>query len=200
MAKNLVESIQTNLGFPELHKIDPNTQEVKSSNSVEEAKNLGQAAIPAVLMGLYKYGNTESGSEEILRGNSSTNWLNVFFDDKKEEVIDKVSSYSGNSAEDAGQRMEEIAREAVRLIRENTPDGAKFSDVKSYVAQQRSSILLYVPAELQMSSVVGDNTLDDRTNKMEGPMSNSMHFIEKIFSGSTTEKYERTKEEDEKNE
>lgn len=200
MAKNLVESIQTNLGFPELHKIDPNTQAVKESRSVVESKNLGQAAIPAVLMGLYKYGNTEMGSEDILRGNSSTNWLNVFFGDKKDEAIEKVSSYAGNSSEEAAGKMEEIAKEAVRLIRENTPHGAKFSDVKSYVAQQRSNILLYLPAELQISELVGDNTLDDRTNKMEGPMSNSMHFIEKIFSGSTTEKYERTNDEDEKKE
>ena len=69
--------------------------------------------------------------------------------------------------------------------------------MKTYVTDQRNNILVYLPAELQMSTVVNDNTLDDRTNKMEGPMSNSMHFIEKIFSGSSTEKYDRINEEDE---
>ncbi|MEJ7769423.1 MAG: hypothetical protein WKF89_16510 [Chitinophagaceae bacterium] len=198
MTNNLVESIQKNLGFAELHKIDPNTQAVKESGSSQEKKDIGQAAIPAVLMGLYTYGNTEFGSEEIIRGNSSTNWLDTFFGDKKDDAISKVTAYSGTTKEEAGQKMEQIANEAVRLIRESTPDSAKFSDVKAYVAQQRANILVYLPAELQMSEIVNDNTLDDRTNKMEGPMSNSMHFIEKLFSGSTTEKYDRTKEDEEK--
>lgn len=191
MTTNLVENLQKNLGYPELHKIDPNTQQVKQAASSEEQKNLGQAAIPAVLMGLYKYGNTESGSEQILRGSNSADWLNEFFGDKKDEAIQKVASYSGDSNEYVGQKMEQIANEALRLIRENTPTGGSFNDVKSYVAQQRSNILVYLPAELQMSSVVNDTTLDDRTNKMEGPMSNSMHFFEKLFSGSTTEKNEK---------
>jgi len=90
--------------------------------------------------------------------------------------------------------MEDIADEAVRIIRENTPDSASFSDVKTYVANQRNSILMFLPAELQISTLINDNTLDDRTNKMEGPMSNAVHFIEKLFSGSTTEKNEQSKE------
>lgn len=91
--------------------------------------------------------------------------------------------------------MEQIANEAVRLIRENVPSTASFSDVKSFISQQRTNILVYLPAELQLGSLMDDNTLDDQTNKMEGPMSNNMHFFEKLFSGSTTEKNERTDQE-----
>jgi hypothetical protein len=197
MSINLVESIQKTLGFPELQKIDPNTQQVKESSSEGGGANLGQAAIPAVLMGLYKYGSTETGAEQLLRGNKTTTWLDEFFGDQKNEVVEKVSTYSNSPGDQARGRMEQIADEAVRQIRENVPSNASFMTMKTYVTDQRNNILVYLPAELQMSTVVNDNTLDDRTNKMEGPMSNSMHFIEKIFSGSSTEKYDRINEEDE---
>lgn len=190
MAISLVEKIQKNLGYSELQKIDPNTQDIKKSPSEENPHNLGQAAIPTVLLGLYKYGNTEQGSDDILRGNMSTNWLELFFGDNKEEAVSKVSGYSGINEGEVTQKMEEIATEAVRLIRENTPEKASFTDIKSFVSQQRNSILVYLPAELQISKVINDTTLDDRTNKMEGPVSNAVHFIERLFSGSTTEKNE----------
>ncbi len=189
MATNLLEEIQKNLGYPELIKIDPNTQQEKEDIS-KDTRNFGQAAIPAVLIGLYKFGNTKTGSEIILRGNKSTTWVDEFFGDKTDEALGKVSSYTGDSMDTARSKMEDIAEEAIRVIRKNTPDNSSFTDVKSYVAEQRTNILLYLPAEIQMSTVVEDDTLDDRTNKMEGPMSNSMHFFEKLFSGSTTEKNE----------
>jgi len=190
MATSLVETIQKNLGYPELHKIDPNTQAVKGEITNVDTKEFGQAAIPTVLVGLYQYGSTEQGSDDILRGNMSTSWLDVFFTDKKEEVITKVAGYAGNSTVDTSSSMEKIALEAVKIIREQTPDNASFTDVKSYVAQQRNSILTYLPGELNISNVVADSTLDDRTHKMEGPVSNAMHFFENLFSGSTTEKNE----------
>lgn len=190
MAANLVETIQKNLGYPELRKIDPNTQVVKDEKTSIDPQHLGQAAIPAVLLGLYKYGNTEQGSLNLLNENASTNWMDLFFTDKKGEVISKVASYSGVSNQNASNSMDQIASEAVKIIGQQTSDDATFANVKSYVSQQRSNILLYLPAELQLSTIIDDNTLDDRTNKMEGPMSNAVHFIENLFSGSTTEKNE----------
>ncbi|MEO6001295.1 MAG: hypothetical protein ABIN89_30870 [Chitinophagaceae bacterium] len=193
MTTTLAESIQKNLGYPELRKIDPNTQLVTQKNIETVPNQLGQAAIPTVLLGLYKYGNTEKGSEDILRGNISTSWLDLFFADSKEEAISKVAAYAGKPQEEVALKMEEIASESVKIIRENTPEKASFSDVKTYVANQRNSILVFLPAELQISTLVNDNTLDDRTNKMEGPISNAVHFVEKLFSGSTTEKNEDQK-------
>jgi len=35
---------------------------------------------------------------------------------------------------------------------------------------------------LQIGKLLNDSTLDDRTNKMEGPISGLMHAIEKKFS------------------
>lgn len=188
MADNIVEQIQKNLGFSPLHKIDPNTQEVKHKESVAEAKSLAQAAIPATLLGLYKYGNTEQGAEEILRGSRAADWLGIFYGDKRDETIHKVAAYAHVPEEEAAQQMDRIASEAVKIVKQHLIAGSGYAQVKDYIAQQRKSILVYLPAELQLGYLINDNTLDDRTNKMEGPMSNSLHFIERIFSGSTTEK------------
>lgn len=188
MADNIVEQIQKALGFSPLHKIDPNTQEVKHKESAPEAKSLAQAAIPATLLGFYKYGNTEQGAEEILHGSRAADWLGIFYGDKKEETIQKVATYAHVPTEEAAQQMDRIASEAVKIVKQHLIAGSGHAQVKDYIVHQRKSILVYLPAELQLGYLMNDNTLDDRTNKMEGPMSNSMHFIERIFSGSTTEK------------
>ena len=48
---------------------------------------------------------------------------------------------------------------------------------------QRHNILVYLPAALQLGDLLNDNAMDDRTNKMEGPVSNFMHNIENKLSG-----------------
>ncbi|MEO6916786.1 MAG: hypothetical protein ABI151_15095 [Chitinophagaceae bacterium] len=196
MAINLLESLQSNLGYAPITKIDPNTQKIKSDELPTAGRNLAQAAIPAVLLALYKYGNTEQGSNEILRGNTSTDWLTEFLAERKEDAIGRVSSYSGESKEVTDEAMKKIAAESVRLIRQEIPENSTFETVKTFVNEQRNNILPFLPAELQIGDLVNDTTIDDRTNKMEGPMSNGMHFFEKLFSGSTTEKNEKTIEED----
>ena len=195
MAENIVEQIQQNLGVSPLHKIDPNTQEVKHKDEAPERETPEQAAIPAVLLGLYRYGGTEQGANEILHGHRSADWLSIFYDEKKDETVQKVAAYAHTSVEEATQKMETIAAEAVRIVKQQLVAGSGIAQVKDYITQQRKNILVYLPAELQLGYLMNDNTLDDRTNKMEGPMSNSMHFIERLFSGSTTEKNEPSPEE-----
>jgi hypothetical protein len=53
---------------------------------------------------------------------------------------------------------------------------------------QRNNILPFLPAELQMGELLHDNTLDDRTNKMEGPVSSIMRAIGGGFSNEDAEK------------
>jgi hypothetical protein len=182
MTVNLIEAIENNLSLDKLQKVDPNTQEPK-----EQTHTLAQAAIPTVLLGLYKYANTDIGAEEIMRGSNSTNWFDAFFAGNKSQAIQKVASYSGDDDKNVETQREHIANEAVKIIREHAPSNASPSQAKSYITENRSEILKRLPAELQIGDLLNDDTLDDRTNKMEGPMSNHMHFFEKLFSGSTTE-------------
>ena len=53
---------------------------------------------------------------------------------------------------------------------------------------QRNNILPFLPAELQMGELLHDNTLDDRTNKMEGPVSSIIRAIGGGFSNGEAEK------------
>ena len=51
MVTNLVDAIRTNLGYPPLEKVDPNSQEIKGAKKMSSKLKLPQAAIPAVLAG-----------------------------------------------------------------------------------------------------------------------------------------------------
>jgi hypothetical protein len=42
---------------------------------------------------------------------------------------------------------------------------------------------VHLPAAMQLGYLLNDNAMDDRTNKMEGPVSSFMHTIENKLSG-----------------
>jgi hypothetical protein len=190
MAINLVDVIQQNLGMPALQKIDPNTQEVKRPENVSAADYLGQAAIPAVLLGLYKFSGNKEGNAAIVNGSLSNNLLERIFGDRREQVVQRVAEYTGNTYEYTAENMELIAGEAIQVINKNIPTQTSDDAVRTFLIDQRNNILLYVPAELQIGKALHDNTIDDRTNKMEGPMSSHMHWLEKFFPSTDRKKEE----------
>ncbi len=190
MAINLVDVIQQNLGMPALQKIDPNTQEVKRPENVSAADYLGQAAIPAVLLGLYKFSGNKEGNAAIVNGSLSNNLLERVFGDRREQVVQRVAEYTGNTYEYTAENMELIAGEAIQVINKNIPTQTSDDAVRTFLIDQRNNILLYVPAELQIGKALHDNTIDDRTNKMEGPMSSHMHWLEKFFPSTDRKKEE----------
>lgn len=192
MSINLIEKIQSNLFYPPLQKIDPNTQVVPADDTKPDEHPFSQAAIPAILTGLYKYVTTDTGAESILRGDISTNWVSWIFGDTENDVLQKIASYSGLPVETCLDRMSDIANEAVRLIRENIKRGATIMDVKNFMSAQRDTILLYLPEALHMGELLKDNTLDDNTNKMEGPVSSLMHKIGSAFSNPSSEEKRST--------
>src|SRR5687768_15512247 len=150
MAINLVEAIQQSLGWPPLQKIDPNTQEVKKPENVSSEDYLGQAAIPAVLLGLYKFSGNKEGNAAIVNGSLSGNLLERIFGNTKEDVVQRVSEYTGNTNEYTAENMELIAREAIRLINENISKQTSDEAVRTFLIDQRNNILVYLPAELQI--------------------------------------------------
>ncbi len=190
MAINLVEAIQQNLGLPALQKIDPNTQEVKRPENVSAEDYLGQAAIPAVLLGLYKFSGNKEGNAAIVNRSLTGNLLERILGKRKEEVVQKVAEYTGNSNEYTAENMERIAGEAIRVINDNIPNQTSDDAVRTFLIDQRNNILVCVPAELQIGNALHDNTIDDRTNKMEGPMSSHMHWLEKFFPSTDRKKEE----------
>lgn len=180
---NLPDTLQQHFGFAPLIKIDPNTQEVIKDSKNPDPDRLGQAAIPAVLTGLYKFSETDEGASEILRGGYSTNWVEKLFGDQYDAVVERVAAYSFTPVAETESAMNNIAVKAAELSREHV---ASKTDpvlaIKEFLASQRKSILHYLPAAMQLGQLIDDDTVDDRTNKMDGPISSLMQNIGSGFS------------------
>ncbi len=186
MSVNLIKTIQENLGFSPLKKIDPGTQQSVTDKDEEVISKFSQAAIPAVLTALYKYVQTDEGAAEILSIKSSDNWVAKIFDDNRKEAVETISAYAQQSNEDPVAKMNAIANEAVKVTKENLAADAGIKEVKDFFSGQVNDILLYLPAELKMGKLLHDNTLDDNTNKMEGPISSLIKNIGAAFSSPVT--------------
>jgi hypothetical protein len=180
MSANLIQTIKKNLGYAELKKIDPNTQQPIADGKEED--KLNQAAIPAVLIVIYKFTRTDEGAQQVMTSSLTNDWLNMMLGDDTADAIIKVSGYSGVSEVNAAERMELIAKQAVGVIREANPLSVK--DVKNIVAAERNNILLYLPPSLHMGDLLHDNTLDDNITKMQGPVSSIVNAIGNVFAGS----------------
>ncbi len=186
MSVNLIKTIQENLGYPPLNKIDPATEQPVTNKGKVIENKFSQAAIPAVLTGLYRYVQSDEGAADFLNIKNSNNWIAKIFDDNRKEAIQTISVYAHQSNEDPAAKMNAIANEAVKVTKENLAADAGIKEVKDFFSDQRNNILLYLPAELKMGELLHDNTLDDNTNKMEGPISSLMQSIGAAFSKPVT--------------
>lgn len=186
MSVNLLETIQQNLGYAELQKIDPNTQQETFDETKPAQHTFIQAAIPAVLTGLYRYAQTDAGAAEILRVANSDIWMTKIFETNKKAVLQAVSDYSKQPIADAELQMNAIANEAIKVAKENLADNADIKEVKTFFSDQKNNILLYLPPALNMGTLLHDETMDDNTNKMEGPVSSLIKNIGAAFTNPVT--------------
>ncbi len=186
MSVNLSETIQKNLGYPALHKADPNSEQVKDDDQ-HEANTLSQAAIPAVLAGLYRYVQTDEGAADFLRGDNSTGWADRIFNWDKNMAVRKISGYADQPGIVVDNTINDIANEAAKVVKATIPANAGIKEVKLFFNDQRNIILSYLPAALHVGDFLNDPGLDDKTNKMEGPISTLMHNIGAAFSKPVTE-------------
>lgn len=181
MTVNILEKIQQNLGYPKIQNIDPTTQRVLANEH-----KFSQAAIPAVLTGLYRYVQKDEGAAEVLQVISSTAWLNKFFEADKNAVVQTIADYSLQSFEETETQMNAIANEAVKVVRENLPANTGIKEVKAILLNQRNNILSHLLPALNMGKYLHDDTIDDVTNKMEGPVSTLIKNIGSAFSNPVT--------------
>jgi hypothetical protein len=189
MASNLLETVQKNLGFPALQKIDPNIQETKEKSLRSSQDKLAQAAIPAVLAALYKFTKTDEGCRAIISGDDHSDWLGTFFEGREKSAVDKVARYADVTDDEAERAMENIADESVNTIKDSIRPKLSAEAIRAFMENQRHHILVYLPAAMKMGDVLNDEALDDRTNKMEGPVSGFMHRVENLLSKSDESKY-----------
>jgi hypothetical protein len=182
MATSILETVRKNLGFPALQKIDPNIQEAKDIDAVPKVNRLAQAAVPAVLTAIFTMTRTEDGAHELVSGDRQSGWFPVILRGHENEAVAKVAQYAGTTEEEARTCLEEVADEAVVDLKQEVGENASYEKVRDYMNGQRHHILVYLPAALNMGHMLNDETLDDRTNKMEGPVSTFMHKLEDHLS------------------
>lgn len=182
---NLIEEMQKATGHWPVEKVDPNTQAPK--DEAEGNKDLlPQAAIPVALLGLYHFTQSETNADTLAGGNisSDTNWKNKLYGTHSDEVANSVASYAHTSTDRAEGALNYAVNTAIKVVNDGLGKSATGAGIASVFKDNRNDILKHLPAALQIGSIVNDTTLDDRTNKMEGPMSGIMHTFEKIFSDS----------------
>lgn len=180
---NLPELLQQHFNYPPLVKIDPNTQEVTDKDKAV-AGEFGQAAIPVILAGLYKFTRSDEGADIIIRGENSSNWVKIIFADQHQEMIKRVADYTDTAYNVTESKLNDIAIKSIGLIKEAVAPDNKIITVKELMGDQVNNILPYLPAVLQAGELLNDTSLDDKTNKMEGPLSSLMQAIGSGFSGS----------------
>ncbi|RYY71611.1 MAG: hypothetical protein EOO13_02520 [Chitinophagaceae bacterium] len=190
MADNIVTRVMEKFDIDSFIKINPNTQkeERQGAETGANSQQFEQALVTSVLAGLYKYGSTDEGSRHILAPANGPHLLDEFFVDHKAAVTNGLAAYGNIAPIQVNELMEKIAAVSVDAVKESVGTDAKPEAVRSYIAGQRHNILVYLPPDLHFGKLIGDDILDDRTNKMEGPVSSLMHFIENLFSQKDTDK------------
>lgn len=177
MAQELIKTIEQELHIAPLEKIDPNADQAPSAGL-----SMAQAAVPATLAGIFR-ASRSAESSRILLNNNKRMWLDLIFGDQREAIVENIAASCGQSQDECARMMESTAGIAMDWFRTEAAEPVTEDSFRDIVSRHRHEILVYLPASLQMGNFLDDSTIDDRTNKMEGPVSNLVHRIEDRFSG-----------------
>ena len=179
---SLLHDVQKNLGYAPLIKIDITTDAPLNTDDDTRVDKFGQAAIPAILIGIYEYSKTEIGAEELLKATAADDWMLKIFAEKRKQILEAILTYNQPTLPNPMQKLEAIADEAIMLINEAIGKDADSAKLISYLEAQKTEILLYLLPDLQMGVLLNNTVLDDDINKMEGPISSLMKNIGGAFS------------------
>ena len=175
----IIQTIQKNLSYGSLTKIDPNTQQVPEEKQEMGINALAQAGIPAILLGIFA--RLEQNPEWKLTESAEIRQLEQIFGSSTKAVIGKIQEYARIPDQHSVQELEHMADECMRVIRKNTSENRDGHTVQKFVASNKPGVIQYLPPELGLGILLNNNTLDDRTGKMNGPVSGLMHQMEKMF-------------------
>jgi len=176
---NLVDEIAARLGYQPLVKIAPINDEPVSNAVVDKTQGFAQAAIPAVLVALYKYSLTDEGAANII-GTEKT-WASNLFLNEEAFVVSAIGAYSGHPEYYVQENLPKVISASVEKVNEANTSESTLHSVRNFLTDERKNFLPYLPPQLNMGEVLQDNTIDDKTNKMEGPVSNLIKSIGNVF-------------------
>jgi hypothetical protein len=181
---NIIETIQKNLGFETLKKIDPNTQETKGADTAMGNTAIAQAGIPAILIGIYN--KLEEIPDINALDSTQGSLMESIFGKSSGTVVQQIDNYSKFRDKHSEQQLEHIAQESIRVVKGSIGEKTDEISVRNFVAKNKPDTLLYLPPSLDLGSILKNNNMDDRTAKMEGPVSSFMRNVEKAFNTSSS--------------
>ena len=180
MANDLLQTVQQNLGYLPLRKIEANNRGsvFDEDKSQEELSN--QAVLPAVLTALCKYCLTEKGAEAILRANLFTDWTSFIFGYHKDEVIKTIAEFSHHTTADIIKKIRVVTEESIRVIRKRVPVNGSIKQVRKVLTDSLDDVLLHLPIHMEIGELKG-NSPDNSPRKMKEPASSLTDAKARLF-------------------
>ena len=182
MSFNIMECLRLEKGLPAVQQTDPDLQIVEPDSGLPDETRFLHAAIPSILTALYRYSRGDEGAAAILNVEQRTGWADHLFGEHKQTVIDRISGYSYSDPLEMENKLNELYKTAVLLIRSHLPEHAELMSVKKFMSAQQMNILPYLPPNLRIGAMLDDDTYDDDTHKMNDFFSNLMHSLGNQFS------------------
>ncbi len=178
---NLPEKLQEHLAYPKLQVIDANTGLPEDTTAFNA---FSQSALISFLTGLYKSTRTKETALVISDYSDAASLLSGIFKNES-ELADAISAYTNESAAASKEKLMEVATGWLAFQKQIPADEKAGTDhLQNLMTSQRHEILRYLPGGLKLGDLLNDDTLEDKSNKMEGPISSLMHKIENSFSTS----------------
>ena len=171
-------------------------EDVRIDNEAKtKIKPVGESAAAVALAGLYHKACSREGAMELasflqarIRELEKPNigiCLAITFGEQTNEVVAALSIYCHADIKSAHHMLYEACRCSLLVLHEELAGrDIRVEDVTQYMVAQRHHILSQLPADIQLGRLLGDTTIDDKTNKMDGPVSNIVHKIGESFSES----------------
>ncbi len=177
---NLSQDVQEYLQYPVLQKMDATTGQPEN----EELYDIvNQSVLIIFLTGLYKATRTKANAEEIQKLQNANELLDKIFKSKA-EVLAAIAEFTKKQENYINAKLEEVANGYFHVINQNdyVIELKKENSLEDLLTNERHIILLCLSPELHAGKLFNDESIDDNTNKMEGPLSFLINKIEDLFS------------------
>ena len=175
----IVKQIQDKLHYSPFQAIDPSTG---TPLEEENFNPLEQATTVTFLAALYRSSRLKENAVVLAAQSQAGELLNTVFTDKF-DAYQAIADYTQQSLEVIKSKLQEVANAFISIVREQ-PEDNRAEYLQNAFTSERDSILTLIPSQLKIEQLLNDDTINDNTNKMQGPVSTLMHKIENAFSKS----------------
>lgn len=177
---NLSQDLQEYLHYPVLQKMDATTGHPENEELYDI---ISQSVLIVFLTGLYKATRTKEDAEEIHKQQNAKGLLDQMFEDKT-TVLTVVAEFTKKPEDFINTKLEEVASSYLQMINQSDYVTAlqKENSLEAIMSSERHKILSCLPPGLKAGKLFSDESIDDNTNKMDGPISSLMNKIGDIFS------------------